>query len=109
MDEKGGQAFENAATWLDMGGEEYFGLVLRAMNDPWEPWDFPPHFSTRSAMHESHAVRSSDDSPWLHRVVKCERMLTDKDACPPSTSECYINVHMLRLKEPTAAHAVNKV
>jgi hypothetical protein len=97
------------AMWLDMVDEEYFGLVLRTMVDPWEPFDMPPPCIKRGAIYETPLILppSLSPSPWHHKIVRCERTLLEPDTTPPSTTACYINVHLLHLKDRALATTLN--
>jgi len=96
-----------SAQWLDMPGEEAALLSLRAMSEPWEAWERPPQHVPRAAVVEQQLARAN--SPWVHHVLQCPRTLTDADTDPPSTRACFINVHLLRLHDPSSNTALNAV
>ena len=80
------------------------GLVLRAMGEPWEPWEAPPPYRVRAAAATSAPwVTDYRDVPgegeWRHSVVRCERTLEGR--------ACFLNVHLLRLADKALAHRLN--
>jgi hypothetical protein len=81
------------------------GLVLRAMGEPWEPWEAPPPYRVRAAAATS-ALWVTEvtcarhvTGAWQHRVVRCERTMEGR--------ACFLNVHLLRLADKALAHRLN--
>lgn len=71
--------------------------MLRAMSEPWEPWDAPPVFRARDVAARSLAPPQA--AAWRHRVVRCERRLAGR--------ACFLNVHLLRLEDRGLARRLN--